>query len=114
MSLDFFNIKLGSQCSLMEEVKQVWDLTGQKLFNFEGHEAPVYSICPHHKDNIQVSQMEAKGSTVFPFDFFVIAAWEAENRVPSGNQFIDLIQNSLYSFMIERKMKLGTKSNHIL
>jgi hypothetical protein len=27
---------------------------GQKLFTFEGHEAPVYSICPHHKENIQV------------------------------------------------------------
>lgn len=27
---------------------------GQKLFTFEGHEAPVYSICPHHKESIQV------------------------------------------------------------
>ena len=51
----------------MEEVKQVWDLTGQKLFNFEGHEAPVYNICPHHKENIQVSQME--GLSCFPIDF---------------------------------------------
>ncbi|KAJ6876685.1 topless-related protein 3-like isoform X2 [Populus alba x Populus x berolinensis] len=25
----------------------------KKLFNFEGHEAPVYNICPHHKENIQ-------------------------------------------------------------
>lgn len=33
---------------------QVWDLTGRKLFNFDGHEAPVYSICPHQKENIQV------------------------------------------------------------
>lgn len=33
---------------------QVWDLTGRKLFNFEGHEAPVYSICPHQKENIHV------------------------------------------------------------
>jgi len=32
----------------------VWDLTGRILFNFEGHEAPIYSICPHHKENIQV------------------------------------------------------------
>ncbi|KAK7258960.1 hypothetical protein RIF29_24553 [Crotalaria pallida] len=32
---------------------KVWDLTGRRLFNFEGHEAPVYSICPHHKENIQ-------------------------------------------------------------
>ncbi|XP_022719481.1 topless-related protein 3-like isoform X2 [Durio zibethinus] len=33
---------------------KVWDsIRGQKLFNFEGHDAPVYSICPHHKENIQ-------------------------------------------------------------
>ncbi|XP_006644007.1 protein TPR1 isoform X1 [Oryza brachyantha] len=32
---------------------KVWDMHGQKLFSFEGHEAPVYSICPHHKETIQ-------------------------------------------------------------
>lgn len=32
---------------------KVWDLTGRKLFTFEGHEAPVYSLCPHQKENIQ-------------------------------------------------------------
>ncbi|KAG6658615.1 hypothetical protein CIPAW_04G173900 [Carya illinoinensis] len=33
---------------------KVWDAhTGTKLYTFEGHEAPVYSICPHHKENIQ-------------------------------------------------------------
>ncbi|XP_043815134.1 topless-related protein 3 isoform X2 [Manihot esculenta] len=36
-----------------DKLIKVWDLGGQKLFNFEGHEAPVYSICPHHKENIQ-------------------------------------------------------------
>ncbi|KAJ6434538.1 hypothetical protein OIU84_018119 [Salix udensis] len=36
-----------------DKLIKVWDLTGQKLFNFEGHEAPVYNICPHHKENIQ-------------------------------------------------------------
>ena len=36
-------------------VIQVWDaVTGQKQFTFEGHEAAVYSVCPHHKENIQV------------------------------------------------------------
>lgn len=35
---------------------QVWDAaTGAKRHTFDGHEAPVYSICPHHKDTIQVS-----------------------------------------------------------
>ncbi|KAL2566859.1 hypothetical protein GLYMA_19G230500v4 [Glycine max] len=36
-----------------DKLIKVWDLTGRKLFNFEGHEAPVYSICPHHKESIQ-------------------------------------------------------------
>ncbi|XP_047307571.1 topless-related protein 4-like isoform X2 [Impatiens glandulifera] len=33
---------------------KVWDAaTGAKQFIFEGHEAPVYSLCPHQKENIQ-------------------------------------------------------------
>ncbi|XP_047327118.1 protein TOPLESS-like isoform X2 [Impatiens glandulifera] len=33
---------------------KVWDATtGAKQYTFEGHEAPVYSVCPHHKENIQ-------------------------------------------------------------
>ncbi|GJX48189.1 topless-related protein 4-like protein isoform X1 [Tanacetum coccineum] len=33
---------------------KVWDaVTGTKQYTFEGHEAPVYSICPHFKENIQ-------------------------------------------------------------
>ncbi|GLT98415.1 hypothetical protein SLE2022_159200 [Rubroshorea leprosula] len=37
-----------------DRVIKVWDAaTGVKQFIFEGHEAPVYSICPHHKENIQ-------------------------------------------------------------
>ncbi|KAE8657881.1 Protein TOPLESS [Hibiscus syriacus] len=33
---------------------KVWDaVSGAKMHTFEGHEAPVYSICPHHKENIQ-------------------------------------------------------------
>ncbi|KAE8010286.1 hypothetical protein FH972_006670 [Carpinus fangiana] len=39
-------------CGDDKQIK-VWDLSGRKLFNFDGHEAPVYSICPHHKENIQ-------------------------------------------------------------
>ncbi|GAV77852.1 LOW QUALITY PROTEIN: WD40 domain-containing protein [Cephalotus follicularis] len=35
-------------------VKQVWDaVAGRKQYTFEGHEAPVYSVCPHYKENIQ-------------------------------------------------------------
>ncbi|XP_024026087.1 topless-related protein 4 isoform X2 [Morus notabilis] len=37
-----------------DRVIKVWDaVTGAKQYIFEGHEAPVYSVCPHHKENIQ-------------------------------------------------------------
>ncbi|KAF9622713.1 hypothetical protein IFM89_032893 [Coptis chinensis] len=39
-------------CGDDKQIK-VWDLTGRKLYNFDGHDAPVYSVCPHHKENIQ-------------------------------------------------------------
>ncbi|XP_050136182.1 topless-related protein 1-like [Malus sylvestris] len=33
---------------------KVWDATtGAKQWTFEGHEAPVYSVCPHYRENIQ-------------------------------------------------------------
>ncbi|KAJ6673234.1 TOPLESS-RELATED PROTEIN 1-LIKE ISOFORM X1 [Salix viminalis] len=33
---------------------RVWDaIVGTRLFNLVGHDAPVYSVCPHHKENIQ-------------------------------------------------------------
>lgn len=33
----------------------MWDAaTGAKQYTFEGHEAAVFSVCPHHKENIQV------------------------------------------------------------
>ncbi|XP_077244772.1 protein TOPLESS-RELATED PROTEIN 2-like isoform X2 [Tasmannia lanceolata] len=33
---------------------KVWDaVSGRKQHIFEGHEAPVYSLCPHHKEAIQ-------------------------------------------------------------
>ncbi|KAI3844774.1 hypothetical protein MKX03_003418 [Papaver bracteatum] len=34
---------------------KVWDaVTGAKQYTFEGHEAPVFSVCPHYKENIQI------------------------------------------------------------
>ncbi|EOY31132.1 Transducin family protein / WD-40 repeat family protein isoform 8 [Theobroma cacao] len=37
-----------------DRIIKVWDaVSGAKQHIFEGHEAPVYSICPHHKENIQ-------------------------------------------------------------
>lgn len=33
---------------------KVWDaMNGRRQYTFEGHEAPVYSVCPHHKESIQ-------------------------------------------------------------
>ncbi|KAI8529420.1 hypothetical protein RHMOL_Rhmol12G0223700 [Rhododendron molle] len=33
---------------------KVWDaISGSRQYTFEGHEAPVYSVCPHFKENIQ-------------------------------------------------------------
>ncbi|GLT74988.1 hypothetical protein SLA2020_467470 [Shorea laevis] len=33
---------------------KVWDaVSGVKQYTFEGHEAAVYSVCPHYKENIQ-------------------------------------------------------------
>ncbi|KAH7573515.1 hypothetical protein JRO89_XS03G0162800 [Xanthoceras sorbifolium] len=36
-----------------DKLIKVWELSGRKLFQFEGHDAPVYSVCPHQKENIQ-------------------------------------------------------------
>ncbi|CAL5198924.1 unnamed protein product [Lathyrus oleraceus] len=36
-----------------DKLVKVWDLNGRKILNYEGHEAPVYSVCPHQKENIQ-------------------------------------------------------------
>ena len=34
---------------------QVWNaVTGNKLYTFEGHKAPAYSMCPHNKENLHV------------------------------------------------------------
>ncbi|KAL0927511.1 hypothetical protein M5K25_001686 [Dendrobium thyrsiflorum] len=37
-----------------DKMIKVWDaMTGQRQYVFEGHEAPVYSVCPHSKEAIQ-------------------------------------------------------------
>ncbi|KAK9919923.1 hypothetical protein M0R45_028497 [Rubus argutus] len=36
-----------------DKLIKVWDLAGRNLYNFDGHEAPVYSVCPHHNKEIQ-------------------------------------------------------------
>ncbi|KAG6469982.1 hypothetical protein ZIOFF_070921 [Zingiber officinale] len=38
----------------LHQMLEVWDTkTGQKQYIFEGHQAPVYSVCPHYKESIQ-------------------------------------------------------------
>ncbi|XP_048439704.1 protein TPR3 [Pyrus x bretschneideri] len=51
---------------------KVWDATtGAKQYTFEGHEAPVYSVCPHYKENIQfIFSIALDGK---------IKAWEYDN-----------------------------------
>ncbi|THU43854.1 hypothetical protein C4D60_Mb02t01190 [Musa balbisiana] len=53
-----------------DKLIKVWDLNGQRLFVFEGHEAPIYSICPHHKENIQrqYTGFRKKSTVVVQFD----------------------------------------------
>ncbi|KAM0933886.1 putative transcription factor WD40-like family [Dioscorea sansibarensis] len=37
-----------------DKMIKVWDASsGTKQYTFEGHDAPVYSVCPHYKENIQ-------------------------------------------------------------
>lgn len=51
--IDLFT--LGRSSLRLSRFMQVWDaVTGAQQYAFEGHEAPVYSVCPHHKENIQV------------------------------------------------------------
>ncbi|KAA8536804.1 hypothetical protein F0562_029282 [Nyssa sinensis] len=36
-----------------DKLIKVWDLAGRKQYSCEGHEAPVFSICPQEKENVQ-------------------------------------------------------------
>ncbi|KAF5950537.1 hypothetical protein HYC85_012530 [Camellia sinensis] len=42
----------------------VWDVaTGSKQYTFEGHQLPVYSVCPHTKENIQNNPLFSCGTS---------------------------------------------------
>ncbi|KAK1261901.1 Topless-related protein 1 [Acorus gramineus] len=46
--------EVGSRERIAHKTFKVWDATsGQRQYIFEGHEAPVYSVCPHYKEAIQ-------------------------------------------------------------
>ncbi|KAK8671173.1 hypothetical protein V6N13_037778 [Hibiscus sabdariffa] len=53
IAFSYPNEKLGVVTCGDDKLIKVWDLDGNKLFNFEGHETPVYSVCPHQKNDIQ-------------------------------------------------------------
>ncbi|OAY31471.1 topless-related protein 4 isoform X2 [Manihot esculenta] len=54
LAFSYPNARLSVVTCGEDRVIKVWDpVTGNPKFTFEGHEAPVYSVCPHHKENIQ-------------------------------------------------------------
>jgi hypothetical protein len=62
---------LSLRWGLWDWIVQVWDAaTGRKQYTFEGHEAPVYSVCPHHKESIQVD------CTALRSFLFLCICWE--------------------------------------
>ncbi|KAI3767855.1 hypothetical protein L2E82_18284 [Cichorium intybus] len=51
---DYFRFGMRDSLAIEASFLQVWDaVTGAKLYTFEGHKAPVYSVCSHFKENIQ-------------------------------------------------------------
>lgn len=82
------------------ETLQVWDaVTGAKQYTFEGHEAPVYSVCPHHKENIQVINNVIEIIFLFIFYFFLL-----NENLDSGKQVT--ISSLVFVFSHEMRKKL--------
>ena len=53
----------------------VWNaVTGNKLYTFEGHKAPVYSVCPDNKENMQVFSCFI--CTFASWQFFFNISWD--------------------------------------
>ena len=53
----------------------LWNaVTGNKLYTFEGHKAPVYSVCPDNKENMQVFSCFI--CTFASWQFFFNISWE--------------------------------------
>ncbi|KAK1378485.1 hypothetical protein POM88_025229 [Heracleum sosnowskyi] len=45
----------------LRNLLEVWDVaTGAKQYSFEGHDAPVYFVWPHHKENIQKMKLNTR------------------------------------------------------
>jgi WD40 repeat protein len=61
-----------------DKLIKVWDVSGRKHFTFEGHDAPVYSICPHYKENIQVRQ--GLNQTIFYINYYTVLPIRLKNN----------------------------------
>ncbi|RRT59110.1 hypothetical protein B296_00044233, partial [Ensete ventricosum] len=79
---------------------QVWDATtGQKQYTFEGHDAPVYSVCPHYKESIQVLSYPLK------YKLCKINTLSCEYLVQSPFLRIMLTLQFIFSTAIDGKIK---------
>ncbi|RWW48978.1 hypothetical protein BHE74_00044921, partial [Ensete ventricosum] len=80
--------------------EQVWDATtGQKQYTFEGHDAPVYSVCPHYKESIQVLSYPLK------YKLCKINTLSCEYLVQSPFLRIMLTLQFIFSTAIDGKIK---------
>lgn len=80
---------------------KIWDASsGRKQYTFEGHEAPVYSVCPHHKENIQVGD-RVWGSWVTCRTLVV------KNPIYSSTVPIEEIENAWACLKVSREFPLG-------
>ena len=56
---------------------QVWNaVAANKLYTFEGHKAPTYSMCPHNKENLHVCSCFICNFASWQFFFFLNFSWE--------------------------------------
>ncbi|WRX32540.1 WD40 repeat - like 10 [Theobroma cacao] len=60
-----------------DKIIKVWDaITGVQMHNLEGHEAPVYSLCPHYKEDIHFGL--TKDKFLAAADDHVIKIWDMD------------------------------------
>lgn len=63
----------------------MWDaVAGRRQHTFEGHEAPVYSVCPHYKENIQVNRFATWELSCFCVVFCIIKETNATLTLGMG------------------------------
>ncbi|KAL7163514.1 hypothetical protein ACSBR2_039593 [Camellia fascicularis] len=105
-----------------DKMIKVWDLIGRKIFNFEGHEALVYSICPHHKENVQfifstaidgkIKAWLADGSRLFSCG----TSRDGDSFLVEWNESEGAIKRTYYGFIKKSNgvVQFDTTQNHFL